>query len=105
MDNFFLKAWNRDLDFSPILQSRIHAWFKSPSFYSVTNTTKTLPGTNHQVSLLLLQLMSSIIPDKALSIFLNNPTYKRKSFSMWGSILKKYYPIDKDALFESIYAL
>ena len=50
-------------------------------------------------------MMSSLLPNKVLNIFLHNPAYERDVFRMWGRILKKYYPRGKDALFESVSAL
>ena len=49
--------------------------------------------------------MSSILPDKVLIIFLNNPTYEQYRFRMCVRILEKYNPRGKDALFESVSAL
>ena len=49
--------------------------------------------------------MSGLLPEKVLSIFLNNPAYERDGFMMWGFILKKYYPRGKDALLESVSVL
>ena len=91
-DNFFLKAWNGDQDSFPIFQARICAYFESPSFVRVTNFTTTLPGTKHQSSLLGLRLMSGLLPDKVLAIFLHNHDYEHDGFRMCGRILKKYDP-------------
>ena len=104
-DNFFLIAWNGYQDSFPIFQARIRAWFKSPSFEGVTNFTKKLPGTKHQSSLLRLCLISDLLTDKVLSIFLHIPAYEHDRFRMWGCILEKYNPRGKDALFESVSAL
>ena len=65
--------------------------------------TKTLPGTKHQI--FRLRLMSGLLTDKFLAIFLYNPVYERGVFRMWGRILAKYDTRGKDALFESVSAL
>ena len=81
-DNLLLKDWDRDLDSLSIFQASIRSWFEIPSFAGVTDFTKTLPGIEHQIFLLCLQLMSGLLPDKVLSIFLYNPAYERDRFRM-----------------------
>ena len=104
-ENFLPKAWNRYQYPFPIFEARIRAWFKSPFFEGVMNFTETLPGTEHQSSLLRLRLMSGLLPDMVLSIFLQKNLYESDVFSIWGRILDKYNPRGKDALFESVSAL
>ena len=95
-------AWNWDLHSIPIFQARIFAWFKSPSFSGVTDFTKILPGTEHQIPLLRLQLISSLLPDKVLKIFLYKPVYDHDGFRMWDRIFEKYEPRGNNTLFESL---
>ena len=91
-DKFFLKAWNGDLDSFPIFQACICAWFEIPSFVGFTDFMKTLPGTEYQISLFCLRLMSGLLLDKFLAIFIHNHLYKRDRFRMWGRILEKDDP-------------
>ena len=104
-NNLVLKLCNGYQDSFPIFQARICAWFKSPSFKGVTNFTETLQGTEHQISLLRLLLMTGLLPNKVLSIFLHKPVYERSSFRMWYRILKNYDPRGKDAIFEGVSTL
>ena len=101
-DNVFIKYWNRYLHSFPIFQAHIRTYFERTSFSGVTNITISLNVKDHQISLLRLRLMSGLLTDKVLNIFLQNPTYKRYGFKMWGCILKKYNPRGKNALFERI---
>ena len=104
-DNFFLKAWDGNRNSFPVFQGRIRAWFESPSFKGVTTFTETLLQTKHRSSFLRLSLITGLLPDKIMAIFLHNPVYERDRFKMWGRILEQYDPQGKDALFESVYAL
>ena len=57
-----------------------------------TDFMKTLPGTEYQISLFCLRLMSGLLLDKFLAIFIHNHLYKRDRFRMWGRILEKDDP-------------
>ena len=71
----------------------------------ITSFTTKLPGTDHQSSLLRLRLMSGLLPDKVLAIFLHKPAYEHDGFRMWSLILNKYNPQGKYELFKSFSAL
>ena len=100
-----MKACSVYLHSFPIFQSLICACFEIPSIAGLANLTKTLHVTNHQSSLLRLQLIYGILLDIVLNMFIYNPVYERGGFRMWGSILEKYNSKVKDALFESVFAL
>ena len=104
-NNFFLMAWNGDLDSFPIFLARICTWFKIPYFAAVVIFTTTLPGTKHQSSLLRLRLMSVLLLEKVLAIFLYKSVYEHDGFRIWGRVLKNYNPPGNDTLFERVSAL
>ena len=82
----YIQTWNNEDPNSAIFRHKLDAWFKTLLFKNVTSFTRMEVGNEYKSQVLRTKIVTSLIPEKIMPSFLEDPIDKKDGFRMWGRL-------------------